>query len=245
MGTKHISIFIRLFTIAAFALAALGFYRPVYAACGDSYTVVRGDTLRAIATRCGTTVSALLRANPQIKDKNLIYPGQKLALPGALLPGKDGIDIYILQRGDTLNKLANRFATTVNRLLELNPDIKDANVVYEGQRLSVPSAQNPDPGSQGEYVVQRGDTLSKIARRFGTTVQALLKANPSITNPNRIYPGQKLVIPSPETTYVVQRGDTLRKIAARFNTTVEALLKLNPAIKNPNVIYTGQVLKIR
>jgi LysM repeat protein len=49
--------------------------------------------------------------------------------------------------------------------------------------------------SGGLYVVQRGDTLFRIARRFGRSLQAILVANPSITNPNLIRPGQQLVIP--------------------------------------------------
>ncbi len=47
------------------------------------------------------------------------------------------------------------------------------------------------------YVVQKGDTLFKIAKRFGTTVEAIVKANPEITDPNLIFPGQKILIPAP------------------------------------------------
>lgn len=243
----NVQSIIRILIVSAVLLSALAFVRPAaaQATCGDSYTVVRGDTLRRIATRCSTTVSALLRANPAIKDRNLIFPGQVLALPGALLPGKDGVDIYIVKRGDTLRSIATRFDTTVNRLLQLNTAIQNPDVIFEGQRLSVPGATIPDTGAGDVYTVQRGDTLSKIARRFGTTVQAILKLNPSIKNPSLIFPGQKLVMPSTQTTYVVQRGDTLRKIATRFDTTIDELLKLNPSIKDPNRIFTGQVLKIR
>lgn len=57
-------------------------------------------------------------------------------------------------------------------------------------------AQPPAQESETIYVVRRGDTLSGIARQFGITVSAILAANPSITNPNRIYVGQRLIIPS-------------------------------------------------
>ena len=53
--------------------------------CGTSVTVVNGDTLRKIAERCGTTVYALRRANPEIGSGDLIYPNQALLLPGAIL----------------------------------------------------------------------------------------------------------------------------------------------------------------
>jgi LysM repeat protein len=91
----------------------------------------------------------------------------------------------------------------------------------------------------------RGDTLRKIATRFETTVDEILKINPQIKNANLIYPGDKINIPDKPSTYTVVRGDTLGKIASRFGVTIAKLLELNPSIKNANLIYPGQVLKIR
>jgi len=106
-----------------------------------------------------------------------------------------------------------------------------------------------------EYVIQPGDTLLAIASRFNTTVDAILRANPQITNPNVIVVGQVIIIPGAQptppppppstSTYVVQRGDTLSSIARRFGTTVQTLLNLNPQITNPNVIFPGQVIRVR
>jgi LysM repeat protein len=76
-------------------------------------------------------------------------------------------------------------------------------------------------------------------------VDAILKLNPQIANPNVIYVGQAITVPSASSTYVVQRGDTLRIIANKFGTTVDALLALNPNIKNANLIYAGQVINVR
>ncbi len=220
--------------------------RALAAAGDDTYTVVRGDTLRKIAARYDTTVAALLRANPDIKNANLIYPGQVILLPGALIVGSGSLDLYIVARGDTLNRLATRFDTTVNQLLKLNPDIEDPSRILEGQRLSVPKGGLiPPTGGTEVYTVVRGDTLRKIAARYDTTVAELLELNPDIKNANLIYVGQRILVPSNPTTYVVQRGDTLRQIANRFNTTVAELLKLNPDIKNANLIYVGQVIRIR
>ncbi len=107
------------------------------------------------------------------------------------------------------------------------------------------------------YVVQAGDTLAGIAARFGVSISAIARAN-NITNPNRIYVGQRLVIPgtsgapsapapSPAPVaggvYIVQPGDTLAKIAARFGTTVSALVRLN-GLANPDRIWVGQRLRI-
>lgn len=97
------------------------------------------------------------------------------------------------------------------------------------------------------YVVQRGDSLTILAARYGTTVQAIIAAN-GLTNPNLIYAGQVLWIPAPPqpacgATYVVRYGDTLARIARRCGTTVYALATANN-IHNINLIYAGQVLVI-
>ena len=84
-----------------------------------------------------------------------------------------------------------------------------------------------------------------IARRFGTTVQDLVRAN-NIADPNLIYPGQVLTIPGHDdmqAVYTVRPGDTLWAIADRFGTSVSELVFTN-AIANPNLIYVGQVLVI-
>jgi LysM repeat protein len=220
--------------------------------CGTSVTVVSGDTLRKIADRCGTSVAALRLANPEIGWGSLIYPGQVLLLPGSILYGDNGYDTYLVVRGDTLKSLAIRFGTSVETLLSLNRSIINANLIYEGQRLVVPSGRgvpvpppttNPPPSGQ-YYYAQIGDTLRKIATRFNTSVDAILKVNPQITNPNLIYVGQAISIPAGVSTYAVQRGDTLRIIANRFGTTVERLLSINPNITNPNLIYVGQVIRV-
>lgn len=240
--------FLQLFILITVLLASLATTSSAFAAsCGSSVTVVNGDTLRKIADRCGTSVAALRLANPEIGWGNLIYPGQVLQLPGTILGTDGGYFIYIVARGDTLKGLAIRFGTTVQALLAANPNITNANVIYEGQRLTVyvNTPPPPPPPSGGVYYAQAGDTLRKIAAKFNTTVDALLRANPQISNPNVIYAGQAISIPGEAATYAVQRGDTLRIIANKFGTTVDALLALNPGIKNPNLIYVGQVIRVR
>lgn len=120
------------------------------------------------------------------------------------------------------------------------------------------TVQNWGGGCSQVYVVQRGDTLTGIARWFGVSVQALASAN-GIWNPSYIYVGQRLCIPGgwqpqppqpPQPPpawcgqwYVVQRGDTLSGIARRCGTTVNSLAQLN-GIWNPSRIYVGQCLRI-
>jgi LysM repeat protein len=242
--------FLHLFTLMAVMFAVFASTTPAFAAgCGSSVTVASGDTLYKIANRCGTTVSALRRANPELGNGNLIYPGQVLQLPGTILGSDGGYFIYIVAHGDTLKGLATRFGTTLENLLAGNPDITNANVIYEGQHVKVyvdatPPPPPPPPSSGQVYYVKKGDTLRSIASRLSTTTEDLLKVNPQITNPNLIYVGQALNLPASASSYIVQKGDTLRIIANKFGTTVQKLLSLNPDIKNANLIYVGQVINV-
>ena len=94
------------------------------------------------------------------------------------------------------------------------------------------------------YKVQTGDSLNKIAKTYGITLQALIDANQQIQNPNLIYTGQILIIPNTvEVVYTVKAGDTLNAIAARYHTSVESIVAKN-GLKNPNLIYVGDKLVI-
>ena len=105
-------------------------------------------------------------------------------------------------------------------------------------------------GEVTNYLIKKGDTLSKIAKKYGTTVNEIVALN-KIKNANLIYPGKILKIkksdslatPLKQKTYKVQKGDTLSKIAIRYKTTVARLKEIN-RIKNVNLIYIGQILNI-
>jgi lysozyme len=110
------------------------------------------------------------------------------------------------------------------------------------------SAQTTTTGER-IHVVRQGDTLRSIADLYQTTWQAIAARN-ALANPNRIYVGQRLVIPAPNTnvnqtvrTYTVQAGDNLTAIANRYNTTVQALAVTNN-LTTSSVLYVGQVLQL-
>jgi|ERR1700733_3578747 tyrosinase len=98
---------------------------------------------------------------------------------------------YVVQQGDTLSGIAQRFGVSLQALEAANPQIHDPNKIYPGQVITVPV--NPPP--HGTYVVQSGDTLSGIAQKLGVSLQALEAANPQISDPNLIFPGQLVTIP--------------------------------------------------
>ncbi len=96
--------------------------------------------------------------------------------------------IYTVQSGDTLSEIAEIFGTSVDAIAQAN-QIQNPDLIFAGQTLCVPIGSDVRV-----YVVQSGDILSEIARRFGTTVDALVEAN-GIEDPDRIFPGQRLRIP--------------------------------------------------
>lgn len=163
---------------------------------------------------------------------------------------------YTVQRGDTLSEIASRYGTTVQELVDIN-NIANPNLIYPGQNLrilnnsTVYGSETRGTGSI-TYTVQRGNTLSQIARAYGVTVSHIVEMN-NIQNPNLIYPGEKLRITESTNTnlnpvlqnnyYAVQRGDTLWGIARRYGITVQYLVNLN-GIPNPNLIYPGQIIKV-
>jgi len=107
---------------------------------------------------------------------------------------------YVVQPGDSLGLIAQRYGTTVYALANLN-NISDPNLIYPGQVLYLPGcstdpAPTPTPPpATTTYVVVRGDTLYSISVRFGTTV-AKLSAMNGISNPDLIYAGQVLIVPA-------------------------------------------------
>lgn len=160
-----------------------------------------------------------------------------------------GCSTYItVQWGDTLSGLAATCGTTMDAIRAANPGL--GWWVYAGQVLYIPSGSAPapvysSPSSGRTYVVQWGDTLGKIAARYGVGVNDILAANPQIWNASLIYAGQVVNLPAAVPVYyTVQRGDTMRIIANSYGTSVYSLQLLNPQIYNINLIYPGQVIRV-
>ncbi len=96
---------------------------------------------------------------------------------------------YTVQSGDTMAKIAARNNLTVAQLMSANPSVKNASLIYVGQKLTIPSTK------MVTYTVKAGDTMSGIAKRYEISYAELLKANSNIKNPSMIYVGQKIMIP--------------------------------------------------
>ncbi|MEE9177428.1 MAG: LysM peptidoglycan-binding domain-containing protein, partial [Acidimicrobiia bacterium] len=153
---------------------------------------------------------------------------------------------YTVERGDTLGKIAREHGISLAELVEAN-DITNPNLIHIGQVLIV-------PGEEGEseviHIVARGETLGKIARKYGSSVSALAEKN-GISRPNLIRIGQNLIVSgsasvgssgetsggddvkSPSTpathsgSHIVQRGESIESIAAEHGVTVEQIARAN------------------
>jgi membrane-bound lytic murein transglycosylase D len=175
---------------------------------------------------------------------------------------------HVVERGETLSKIARRYGTSVEALASANR-LSARSIIHPGQVLTVPvppgavangsyfSATRdtvPD-GGRDVYVVVRGDTLGAIARSFGMPVERLRRLNDIPEGSSQIHPGQRLVVsgravrpaaptPSGGNVYVVRSGDTLGAIADAHGISLANLRELNGMSRRSTRIYPGQTLVV-
>ena len=232
-------ILLTFFTAFLTLVATFAFFPGVAAqsVCESPYIVQEGDTLSRIATRCDTSVQALLDANPAIVNHRLIYPGQRLTIPGSATIPNTGAQAELQLSQDS--GPAGTLVTVTGSGFPAGATVRVGQGVFGSESFQSKDVQTNDIGSFStqftiplnadtqlpwifmatpvsdsgttvttefnvtatsttigqSYTVQSGDTLSEIAARFGTSVQALMRANPQIENASLIFPGQELVIP--------------------------------------------------
>ncbi len=190
---------------------------------GDRYTVRRGDTACGIARAVKVNCSALIRAN-QLGKSALIIPGQKLLIPRKLvvaaqsqatgkrepLPKRPVAATHRVRRGDTACGIAEHFGVDCRTLISHNRLGRRA-IIYPGQKLAIPGEVLAGIGARGlnadqQYIVRRGDSACRVARRFAVNCAALRRLN-QLNAEAVIHPGQKLKIPGlvvPETSATAQ-----------------------------------------
>ena len=98
---------------------------------------------------------------------------------------------YTVKSGDTLSEIAQKYNTTYQKIAQDN-NIENPNLIYPNQKLKIYTNVSQET-KEIIYIVKSGDTLSEIAQKYNTTYQKIAKDN-NISNPNLIYPNQKLVI---------------------------------------------------
>jgi len=167
-----------------------------------SYVVQTNDTLWDISRAFSVSLNDLCSVNGLSKN-SVIRPGQRLSLPSGAAPVRVSAPVttstYTVRKGDTLYDIANRSGTSVEGLRRTNGI--SGSRIHPGKVLRIPDSKPVNPPDRTvsvgtTYRVRKGDTLYDIARRFGTSISALRRANG--LRSSRIYPGDVLQIPSSE-----------------------------------------------
>ncbi|MEJ7845151.1 MAG: LysM peptidoglycan-binding domain-containing M23 family metallopeptidase [Acidimicrobiales bacterium] len=150
--------------------------------------------------------------------------------------------------GETASGIARQYGITASALAAAN-GLADADRLVAGTVLVIPGRATAAPAATS-HVIARGETLQVIARRYGTSVTALVQAN-RVTNPNLIVAGRTITIPGAGTTggaapagaHTVTAGETLSQIARRYGLSTSQLVGAN-GIANPNLVRAGARLAI-
>lgn len=227
----------------------------------QTHIIQSGENLFRIALSYGLTTEQLATAN-NITNPTTIYAGQVLVIPGTTAPSSSTTVVevnnspvetittntapsnpqyHVIQRGETLRTIAQRYSTTEANLIQLN-NITNPNRILYGQTLTISGnsaaivntvAESPtvETSSNTEstpaliHVVQPGEYLSGIARRYGVSYQDVLNSN-SIFDPNRLLVGQQLVIPNGATQSTINTA-LYPEPGARVNTGREVVVDLS------------------
>ena len=178
-------------------------------ATAEDYTVRSGDTVSHIAQRTSTSVAQIVAAN-KLNSRALIRVGQTLTIPSTTTSTKAAPTTaaavparHTVVAGDTVSHLAARFGTTVKEIVSAN-GLNSRAMIRVGQSLTIPgtataasttaAAPTSATSTSTSYRVVAGDTVSRIAARYGTTVKAISSAN-GLDSRAFIRVGQTLSVP--------------------------------------------------
>jgi LysM repeat protein len=215
------------------------------AAVPATYTIVRGDTVSAIAARYGLSTAAVLAANG-LGPRSLIFPGQVLKLSGAGTPSASSAGRYTIVSGDTISGIAQRYGLTTAGLLAAN-NLSRTSIIYPGQTItlsgssiaitpvsnvtpsdppSTPPTSTPAPVINNTYTIRSGDTITAIAARFGVGVDAVLGAN-GLSRASIIYAGRTLTIPGVTSA---QDGSTVTPLTAEMAANARIIIQVGRSL---------------
>lgn len=228
------------------------------------HKVRKGESLSKIAQNYGVSSDAILKLN-QLSSSKSVKTGAWLVVPVRAVAAS-GVEVHVVAEGETLGGIAGKYKQTIEDLKSWNKLKSDD--VQVGQKIKVISpsaiakaaAEDDNAGTEwGSHKVRDGESLGRIAQRYGMGLSELKEAN-SLRS-DRIQVGQKLKVrveaqkkSSPTDaaastavassgSYTVRSGDVLGEIAQKHGMTTEELRSLN-GLKG-NLIYAGQDLKVR
>jgi len=234
----------------------------------ERVAVARHAKLDDLDRALGLDKGTLATLNPELRYR--VTPGKayelkvpptaaptfvtRLAEMPPYVPPESTYVTHRVRRGETLSTIARRHGSSVNSIVRAN-NLRSAHRISIGQRLKIPSrgatvrattaiATGSQPASL-KHTVRRGESLWKLASRYGTTVDRIKKDN-GLRN-DRLYVNQRLRIntgiPEGSLTYSVRRGDTVGKIARAHRVSINSVLRAN-GLSSSSKIYPGQALVI-
>ncbi len=264
---KEVSKILRL-NIRLLLIVFLAFSLKVLAL---TYTVKKGDSLDKIARKYGVSVKSIIKAN-HLKKPYIIRPGQKLKIPTKKSRIR-AYKIYKVRPGDSLIKIAKKFGVSTKDIIKANR-LKKPYRLRAGQKLKIPVKYTKHRKKRKivkrkvkqsytvsyctrKYRVRPGDSLAKIAKKFGLSVKTLKRINNLKSSTIRV--GQTLCVKKVSKKvsrrlknkivrtriiyYKVRPGDSLIKIAKKFHVYTKDIIRAN-RLKKPYRLRVGQKLKI-
>jgi membrane-bound lytic murein transglycosylase D len=235
----------------------------------DTVSVTRHVRLADLDGALGLEGKTIAGLNPELRHGTTPAETYELKVPAAVAasfdtqlaelppytpPPEVSYGVHRVRRGETLSVIARRHRTSVTAIVRAN-HLRSRNRIRVGQRLKIPqrggsthasalAATGAQPKSL-KYAVGRGDSLWKLASRYGTTVDRIKSDNG--LRGDRLAVGQKLAIrtgnPAGSGSYTVRRGDTIGRIAQAKNVPIHSILRSN-GLSRSSTIYPGQVLRI-
>ena len=236
----------------AFALLVLTALLPL-SANAATITVRPGQTLSDIADDYGVSVRQLMQMNG-IRNSDFVESGSRLTVPGPQVSAGPGR--HRVSRGETLSTIAGRYRVSSRDLMVVN-NLRNANHVEVGQTLKLPSnaviaKAKPKsapirvvPGAS-QHTVDRGQTLTQIARAYKLPVATLIDLN-AISNPNNVKVGATLYLKTPDRSLSHSSFDASSELATSSVTTTpkrsQAPVEQRPVATKKAVVKQKPVAK--
>ena len=196
----------------------------------DAYQVRASDSLYSISRRFATTEEALISLN-SLSTSGAVEVGQVLLVPRI---DEETYAVYVVTQGDSLFNIARRYNTTVAQLRALN-GVAGGRDLTVGRSIIVPKV---DETIFETVVVESGDSLYSISRRFNVSLPVLQVLNRR-ADARDIKVGEAILVPKPEYAalgvHTIRHGESLTAIAELYGTSVEFLQSLN-GIDDPSLI---------
>lgn len=204
-----------------------------------AYTVVAGDTVQSVAAKFDVMPETVMGSNGIWDSEEELVAGRVLQVPPI-----DGM-YYVPKDGDTVDSVARKFQADPSLITGYAANNAADGAIKTGQPLVVPGGMMPMRETTITYLTRKGDTLKKVAARYGVDVATLVHAN-DIPDPAAVPPGTSLrILPVAGMEYRTQTGDTVFSVADKFGVTTQTIMDFPPnGVTNADKLPVDKLLVI-